>query len=94
MKTEVKTVYKGKILYRLIYQLEDIKKGFKVMIRAEEYDAVLFRMKKGTPPLFSEESTVVLNSVSKEDADSFFEELSENLVFPCSLSYITEDCFD
>lgn len=94
MKTKVKNVYKGESLYRLIYRLEKVQNGFKLMIREEEYDAVKFRMKKGTPPRFSEESTVVLDSISEEEACIFFNELSENLVFPCSLTYILEDCFN
>lgn len=93
MKTKTKTVCKSNTLYRLTYILEDFISGFHLLIRSEEFDRESFRLKKGTPPRFSEESCTTLTDFSRDDAEKLFYELSENLVFPCSLKYILEDNF-
>ena len=93
MKTKTKTVFKGPIMYRLTYSLTETETGFKLLIRSEEFEAKSYFSKKGTPPRFSEESFATLTNTTLSNIESLFNELSENLVFPCSLQYIVEDAF-
>ena len=89
---DCKTVYSGDYVYRLSYKLTNIKGNFFVTIMSEKFKKDVF-LSEGDSPLAeeSEESTEKLIGMNKLEANKLFQELKENLVFPCSLTYILED---
>jgi len=93
MKTKTKIVFAKKYIFKLTYRLTVKKSNFFILIQSEKFDKNTF--------LFSEKATISgvetceqkLPKMTLGDALEFFREVSTNLVFPCSLSYIIEDLF-
>lgn len=91
MRSETKTIFTKKYIYRLNYKLTVNMGIFTVHIESEKYEKEKFFSLKHSLPCACERSRCELPKMGYSEANSFFEQITDNLVFPCSLTYIVED---
>lgn len=92
MLLDCKTIFSGKYVFKLTYKLTKENNEYFVTITSEKFMKNTF-ISQSTTPLAeeTEECKEKLTNMNKYVALNFFKELKNNLVFPCSLSYILED---
>ena len=91
MRSETKTVFTKKYIYKLSYKLTVNMGIFTIHIESEKYEKEKFFSLKHSLPTAVERSRCELPKIGYREANSLFEQICDNLVFPCSLSYIIED---
>lgn len=91
MKSKTKIVFAKNYIFKLTYRLTVKKGNFFILIQSEKFDKNTFLFSEHANLLGLETCEQKLPRMTLNKAVDFFNEISTNLVFPCSLSYIIED---